>query len=348
MKDAGVVDAGGMGLVCFLQGVYQHSCGAPIDMELPAPPAAESAAVTGSPAESYGYDVQFLMLGAGLDVGEIRADLEKLGWSVIVVGDDSMIKVHIHVENPALPLDYALKTGAALDDIVVENMQLQAAAVSRRSERPAQAAKSAPVSVIAVVEGDGLRGVFRDLNCAIIIEGGAGKNPATEDFVAAIEALDAEEIIILPNNHNIELAARQAADLSDGKGVTIVATRTVAEGVSAMIAHGDARDARLPADAIVEAMTKAAKATSSIEITRATRSTSLQGLDIRQNDYLAILDGQISVAAAEYRNRAAGCAEKGRRRLQGISDLVLRRRAVSSGDGGDHRKSFGAFTQPGI
>lgn len=301
LKDAGVVDAGGMGLVCFLQGIHQHSCGAPIDMEALAPPTVASAMETSSPAESYGYDVQFLMLGAELDIGAIRNDLEQLGWSVIVVGDDSMIKVHIHVENPALPLDYAVKTGAALDDIVVENMQLQAAAVRRQSEHPAQEAKSAPVSVIAVVEGDGLRGVFRDLNCAVVIEGGAGKNPATEDFVAAIEALDAEEIIILPNNHNIELAARQAADMLDGKRVSIVATRTVAEGVSAMIAYGDGRDARLAADATVEAMRQAALATSSIEITRATRSTTLQGLDIRQNDCLAIIDGQISVAAEDIR-----------------------------------------------
>jgi len=300
LKDAGVVDAGGMGLVCFLQGMVEQSCGAPEDMALPAPLAIESHPnVTGSPAESYGYDVQFLMLGAQLDAAAVRSDLEKLGWSVIVVGADSMIKVHIHVENPAIPLDYAVNTGAALDDIVVENMQLQAAAVARQSGKQAQAAKQELASVIAVVAGDGMRGLYQDLNCAIVIEGGAGNNPATQDFIAAIDKLGAEEIIILPNNRNIELAAQQAADMSESRRVTVLPTRTSAEGVNAMIAFGDACDSRLPADRIVASMREAALATTSIEITRATRSARLQGLDIRENDCLAIIDGQISVAAPD-------------------------------------------------
>ncbi len=299
LKDAGVVDAGGMGLVCFLRGIHEYTCGGPIDMAMPAPLAIESAAAAGSPAESYGYDVQFLMLGAGLDVSTVRSDLEKLGWSVIVVGDDSMIKVHIHVENPAIPLDYAVKTGAALDDIVVENMQLQAAAVARQSGKQAHGTKQELVSVIAVVDGDGMRGLYHDLNCAIVIEGGAGKNPATQEFIAAINELGAEEIIILPNNRNIEFAAQQAADMSDGRRVTVVPTRTSAEGVNAMIAFGDASDGRRPADTIVAAMREAALATTSIEITRATRSARLQGVDIRENDCLAIIDGQISVATQD-------------------------------------------------
>lgn len=302
LKEAGVVDAGGMGLVCFLRGIAEHSCGAAAEMTRPAVSAVNSAAsadITDSPAESYGYDVQFLMLGADVDVGTVRSDLEKLGWSVIVVGADGMIKVHIHVDNPALPLDYAVKRGAELADIVVENMQVQADAIRRQSGRQAQEAAPAPLAVIAVAEGEGMRGVFRDLNCAIVIEGGAGKNPATEDFVAAIGGLDAEEIIILPNNRNIELAARQAAEIMEGRRVTVVATRTVAEGVSAMIAFADSRDARLAADAIVEAMREAALATTTIEITRATRSTTLQGLEIRQGDYMAIIDGRIRAAAAD-------------------------------------------------
>lgn len=310
LKEAGVVDAGGMGLVCFLQGIHEHACGAPIDMALPVPPKLESAVATSSPAESYGYDVQFLMLGAELNVATVRSDLEKLGWSVIVVGDDSMIKVHIHVENPALPLDYAVKTGVALDDIVVENMQLQANAVARQSGQRTLETKPELVAVIAVIDGDGMRGVFRDLNCAFVIEGGAGENPATQDFLAAIDELDSEEIIILPNNRNIELAARQASDMIDSRRVRVVATRTVLEGVSAMIAFGDARDGLLAADAIVEAMREAALATTSIEITRATRSTRLQGLDIGQNDYLAIIDGQISVAAADIKTALRDALKK--------------------------------------
>jgi len=296
LKDAGVVDAGAMGLVCFLQGMYQYCCGASMETALSAPSRTKATASSLAPDEAYGYDVQFLMLGVELDIDAIRNDLEQLGWSVIVAGADGVIKVHIHVENPALPLDYAVKTGAALDDVVVENMELQAAAVRRQSDR---AANPAPMAVIAVVAGDGLGSVYRDLNCALVMDGGAGKNPATQDFVAAIDALDADEIIILPNNRNIELAARQAADMTDGNRVSIVATRTVAQGVSAMIAFGDASDAGLGADATVEAMREAALATTSIEITRATRSTTLDGLGIRRGDCLAIVDGQIRAASAE-------------------------------------------------
>lgn len=295
LKDAGVVDAGAMGLVCFLQGMYESSCGAGVNLTV-APPRTVTAASASAPAESYGYDVQFLMLGANMDIDAIRHDLEQLGWSVIVAGAEGVIKVHIHVENPALPLDYAVKTGAALDDIVVENMELQAAAVRRQS---GQASKSAPLAVIAVVAGDGLGSVYRDLNCALVIDGGAGKNPATQDFVAAIDAIDADEIIILPNNRNIELAARQAAEMTDGKRVSIVATRTMAEGVSAMIAFADGGDAGMAPEATVEAMREAALATTTIEITRATRSTTLDGLSIRQGDCLAIIDGRIRAASAE-------------------------------------------------
>ncbi len=299
LKDAGVVDAGGMGLLCFLRGIHEYTCGRPIDEALSAPLAIGSAAAAGTPTEAYGYDVQFLMLGAQLDAAAVRKDLEMLGWSVIVVGDDSVIKVHIHVENPAIPLDYAVKAGASLDDIVVENMQLQAAAVARQAGKQAHGAKQELLSVIAVVEGDGMRGLYQDLNCAIVIEGGAGKNPATQDFIAAINELGAEEIIILPNNRNIELAARQSADMSGSRRVTVLPTRTMAEGVSAMIAFGDASDGQLPADTIAAAMRQAALATTSIEITRATRSARLQGLDIHEDDCLAIIDGQISVAAED-------------------------------------------------
>ena len=296
LKDAGVVDAGAMGLVCFLQGMYQYCCGAPMETALSAPSRTKAATSSLATEEAYGYDVQFLMLGEELDIGAIRNDLEQLGWSIIVAGADGVIKVHIHVENPALPLDYAVKTGAELDDIVVENMALQAAAVRRQS---GQAAESAPMAVIAVVTGDGLGSVYRDLNCALVMDGGAGKNPATQDFVAAIDALDATEIIILPNNRNITLAARQAAEMTNGKRVSIVATQTMAEGVSAMIAYGDASDAGLGADETVEAMREAALATTTIEITRATRSTTLDGLGIRRGDYLAIIDGRIRAASGD-------------------------------------------------
>ena len=120
LKDAGVVDAGGMGLVSFLRGMPGGRA-----RRTHLPETGNSIPAPAEGAESFGYDVQFLMVGEGLDVTRTRRELEELGWSVIVVGDQETIKVHIHADNPAIPLDYAIKTGAALDDVVVENMELQ-------------------------------------------------------------------------------------------------------------------------------------------------------------------------------------------------------------------------------
>ena len=229
LKEAGVVDAGGMGLLCFLQGMQNGKSdsadfakAAVADEIRDMPPAF---AVT----DSYGYDVQFLMIGEGMDIAQTRQDLESLGWSVIVVGDEETIKVHIHVENPAIPLDYAIKSGAQLDDIVVENMQLQyeSYVVNQPKTVPASSDLSSIVSVIAVAEGDGLHAVFRDLNCACVISGGAGQNPAAEDFISAINRLQSNQVIILPNDRNVVMAAEQGAQFVTDKKVHVVPTKKI-------------------------------------------------------------------------------------------------------------------------
>lgn len=297
LRDAGVVDAGGMGLVCFLEGMQTgrarrqvRSAQAPTGIASPA-----------KHSESYGYDVQFLMIGAELEINQARRDLEQLGWSVIVVGDSGVIKVHIHVDNPAIPLDYAIQSGAALDDVVVENMELQyrQRATGSLSMQDRRDTIPPSVAVIAVVEGDGLRAVFQDLNCGAIITGGGGRNPAAEDFVAAIKQARAERVIILPNDRNIALAARQAAELVAGKQSHIIATQTVLQGISAMLAFGDALDRKADFESMVAQMTEASATIHSIEITRASRRTRFRGLEINQNDFIALLDGMIRSASTD-------------------------------------------------
>jgi len=296
LKEAGVVDAGGMGLVAFLQGLRQVQPTTPparVDISLSAPAAT---AVGG-----YGYDVQFLMLGERLDVARVRRDLEELGWSAIIVGDEKMIKVHIHVDNPAIPLDYAIQSGAALDDIVVENMDLQSqqAALSPGKSQAPAAQDSPEIAVVAVADGDGLHAVFRDLNCAVVIEGGAGHNPATEDFISAIEQLTSRQVIILPNDRNIFLAAQQAANLIGERQVRVLPTSTVLQGVSAMLAFGDADDADADLDTTVALMKSASGAIASIALTRASRDSKFRELDIMQGDFIALVDGMIAAAAAD-------------------------------------------------
>ena len=305
LKESGVVDSGALGLVLFLEGLASN------DGKFDSPEKAESPVAAGpgvamdsSRDASYGYDVQFLMLGKDLNIAQIRQDLEQVGWSLLVVGDDSTVKVHIHVDNPALPIDYAVRAGATLDDIVIENMELQ----FRR--RPRQKISAPPTThqiaraygVIAVAPGEGLRAVFEDLGCEAVIPGGQGSNPSVEDFLVAIDSLNAASVFILPNNRNIIMTARQAAETADEIRVDVLPTTSVVAGISALIAlrsfEDSGEDSGGDLDSAIDEMGAAVQQVCSIEITRATRDSRLGGLAIRCGDYLATGDGQILVAGA--------------------------------------------------
>ncbi|MCY3866851.1 MAG: DAK2 domain-containing protein [Chloroflexi bacterium] len=297
LQDAGVVDAGGMGLVCFLRGLR----GDRSPLQARSAQNAGNLAAAGAGTESFGYDVQFLMIGKNLDLTQTRRDLEQLGWSVIVVGDEKTMKVHIHVDNPAGPLDYAIRSGAALDDVVVENMTLQhqQSLVGASSMRVQPDAASLNAWVVAVAEGDGLRAVFNDLKCGAVIRGGAGYNPSAEDFIAAIQQATVDHVIILPNNPNVILAARQAADLVEPMLARVVPTETVLQGINAMLALGDATDADADFESTIAQMSAACEEIHSIEIARASRGTRIGDLEISENDIIAIVDGAIRSASSD-------------------------------------------------
>ena len=329
LKEAGVVDAGGMGLLVFLQGLAPAEGTADVPLvkvsAADASPSAASpaAAMTPTPDDDYGYDVQFLMLGEDQNLAQIRADLAQLGWSLLVVGDAATVKVHIHVHNPALPIDYAIQSGATLDDIVVENMALQSQrSASQGASRAAAAASQEPTAafaVLAVASGKGLMAIFEELGCAAVLPGGQSANPSVQDFLDAIAGVKAASVLILPNNRNIILTARQAAENSPGRRVEVLPTSSVVQGISAMIAlrsfedsrdesHDESRDESLQhsvndggdagtVSAALGEMTAAAQQVSSIEITRATRDSRLHGLAIQAGDYLAIGDWRMLAAA---------------------------------------------------
>ena len=216
-------------------------------------------------------------------------------------GDRNTIKVHIHTDNPAIPLDYAIRSGAALDDVVVENMELQyrRRLTSDPKGRSTIDADSAAIAVLAVAEGAGLRAVFCGLNCSKVIAGGAGRNPSTEDFIDSIASLPAYQVIILPNNRNIVLAAQQAADLIPNRNVQVVATETVLQGIGAMLAWGDAMDGDADLETAVAHMRAASDDIRSIEITQASRASQVRDLEINQGDYIAIVDGEIRAASRD-------------------------------------------------
>ena len=282
LKEAGVVDSGGLGLFLFLQGMAKGSAADDGVLEDFRQRAGEQVK-TASAGVHYGYDVQFLMLGQAMDVGAIRRDFERLGESVIVVGDAAAIKVHIHVQNPAVPFDYAIQTGAQLDDVVVENMQRQHQEYARR--RQAAAGK---IAVIAVASGDGLRAIFQDLNCARVIAGGQGMDVDAESFLEVIHSLPAEQVIILPNSRELMMTAQQAARLALGRDVRVAPTKTAVQGISAMMAYDDGRT---DIETMYGQMVEASGLVRSIEIARAAHSSEFQGM------HMGIVDGEIWSAA---------------------------------------------------
>lgn len=304
LKDAGVVDSGGQGWTYIIEGMLKQVKGealqlSPLDTVSSSKPAVWQDALVPEDEEGYGYDVQFLMRGQGMDVAAVRAAIDAIGWSTLVVGDNQLIKVHVHVHDPGVPISYAIKLGAALDDVVVENMQAQYQHyVVDRSKREADDAVNVVegVAVITVAPSAALKTLFmRDLGAAYVIGGGQTMNPSTEDFLKAINRLPNSAIILLPNNPNILLAARQASGLVVDKQVKVVTSRTLPQGITAMIDYGNERyDNDLPA--LADSMQASLANVVTCEITTATRTVSLEGVAAREGQYIGLIDDKLSVA----------------------------------------------------
>lgn len=303
LKEAGVVDSGGMGLVYILEGMKRLIDGEPVSYDDHANGAVAvqqshswEDALVPDDEEGYGYDVQFLMLGDNMDVDQVRADITAMGWSPLVHGDSQLIKVHIHVHNPGEPLTYAINQGVELDDIVVENMQAQYLQYTdeRRDRETKSVADVEGVAVITVARGEGLEQVFRQYGAAYVIEGGQTMNPSTEDFLRAIEAVSASEVIILPNNGNVIMAARQAAEISHEKNVRVVPSKTIQQGIAALFGYVDMSDAAF--EEIHESMCDHVTQIVSGEITTATRNATINDVPVQEGQVIAMLDGKLVAA----------------------------------------------------
>ena len=299
LAEAGVVDAGGQGLCVILEGMMRTLRG-----EVMGESAAVATTVMGPafaaeavPEEEYGYDVQFLIVGQNLDVEAIRRDIDAMGTSTLVVGDSETVKVHVHVPDPGVPLSYAVRLGS-LRDVVVEDMQAQYREFVRAREQarpaPAMMVSGAPpreVGVVAVVSGDGLEKVFMSLGASAVVPGGQTMNPSTEEILRVVESLPTPKVVILPNNGNIILAARQAQELSQ-KEVVVVPTRSIPQGVAALLAFN--HQAGLEENA--ETMERAAREVHTGEVTTATRDASLNGVQVRQGQIIGLQDDQLVVS----------------------------------------------------
>lgn len=307
LKRAGVFDSGGQGLVFILEGMQRMLDGMPVNFgdenssqnrnqphwEDDLPPIDE---------EGYGYDVQFLMMGQNLDVTSIRADIDAMGWSTLVVGDAELIKVHVHVHDPGVPLSYAIQSGATIDDIVVENMQLQYERQSGTHRRKSDQRKIRSVddpAVIVVSNGDGFAELFYDgLGAAALISGGQSMNPSAEDFTDIIDKLDNNQIILLPNNRNVILSAQQAANLANDRDVRVIPTTSLPQGIAAMLSYMDEKDGSESLDELVESMQAALSHLITCEVTRATRDASLDGLDVQQGQFIGLVNDELKTTGS--------------------------------------------------
>lgn len=306
LKEAGVVDSGGQGLLEVLKGAYDAFLGKEIDYKAIAP--SKGAGVTKISAETnadikFGYCTEFIILTEKEftedDERGFKAYLESIGDSIVCVADDEIVKVHVHTNDPGLAIQRALTFGQ-LSRMKIDNMReeheeklirdaekLAAEEAAKKQEEPRK-----EMGFIAVSIGEGMNEIFKELGVDYIIEGGQTMNPSTEDMLAAIDAVHAEHIFILPNNKNIVMAANQARDLTEDKDIIVIPTKTVPQGITAVINFMPDADAKANEETMLEEI----KNVKTGQVTYAVRDTKIDEKEIHEGDIMGIGDkGILSV-----------------------------------------------------
>ncbi len=290
LKSAGVVDAGGQGLYIILEGMLHYLRGETIEEAT----AALVEAVDLHPLEGgYGYDTQFIIQGRDLNVDAIRAHIASLGDSVLVVGDGSLIKVHVHTPTPGAVLDYGIRMGS-VSKVIIENMQEQYQEFMALQPLVSPTEEITDIATVAVAAGRGLTEIFRTLGVSAIVPGGQTMNPSTEEMLQVVNQLGKDQVIILPNNKNIIMVAQQVQGLTT-KQVRVVPTKTIPQGISALLAFK--YDADL--DSNVAAMAQAIDLVQTAEVTRAVRSVDINGLAVEEGQIIGLLNGLLVTAGTD-------------------------------------------------
>lgn len=304
LKEAGVVDAGGQGLLCIFEGLLKGLDGAPADY------VSEGAQAVAEPVRQEGitridgvlinkYCTEFLVLGQDLDADHIRRSLETKGESMLVVGDERVVKVHIHTDHPGEVLEFCASLGD-LSDIKIDNMKLQNEAYTETHnhdffgnvvEFPHQPnGERKNIGIVAVVPGKGLADIFMSLGVDYVVLGGQTMNPSTEDLLNAVERVNADSVIILPNNKNVIFSANQVRELSQ-KQVGVVTTRSIPQGITALMYF----EPEASLEHNLEVMDAHKGEVKTGEITYAVRATVAGDLRIDEKDIIGLTDGKIAV-----------------------------------------------------
>ncbi|MGG5342744.1 DAK2 domain-containing protein [Enterococcus sp. AZ192] len=310
LKEVGVVDSGGQGLLFIYEGFLEALSGNFLATEVYEPTPGEMdemvnaehhRGVSGHVATEdikFGYCTEIMVqIGEGptvdsdFDYDTFRNYLNELGDSLLVVNDDEIIKVHVHTEHPGEVMNYGQKFGS-LVKIKVDNMRLQHETLVEHDAQAAAAPKArVPYAVIAIAAGEGVQELFRSLGASYIISGGQTMNPSTEDILKAVKEVNADQVIILPNNKNIFMAADQAAEVADIP-VAVVPTKTISQGMTAMLAFNDQQSL----EENKATMTEMIESVVSGQVTTAVRDTTIDNVEIKKDDYLGMIDGKIVVS----------------------------------------------------
>ncbi len=308
LKQAGVVDSGGQGLVEVLCGAFDAYLGKEVDLTVPAAPE-KQAPYGSSPSREvqeeaeikFGYCTEFIiLLNKTFNVKaemDFKAYLESIGDSIVCVADEDVVKVHVHTNDPGLAIQKALKYGA-LSNMKIDNMRLEhqeklfkmaekeAAETKEEAQEPQEAQEKKPFGFIAVSVGDGVNEIFKSLGVDHIIEGGQTMNPSTADILDAVEKVNADTVFVLPNNKNIILAANQAAELVTDKTLLVIPTKTIPQGITAVINFVP----ELSADENEANMMQEIGNVKTGQVTYAVRDTVIDDKEIKKDDYMGIGD----------------------------------------------------------
>ena len=295
LRDAGVVDAGGFGLQIILEGMLKTMEAAEstfVTTAVARPKAAQVA--LDLPEGGWGYCTEFLIEGSKLDVDVIRSEIEAMGNSVLVVGEPELVKVHVHTDEPTRVINLAGRYGRLLK-LSVGDMSTQHRRILESESAADRPPRANGVGLVAVVAGSGLVDIFRGLGVDAIVEGGQTMNPSTQDMLTAIESVPYEIVLLLPNNGNVILAAKQVPAVTK-KTVHVVETRSVPQGVAAVVAFRPDRDDA----ANVAAMKAEAERVQTIEVTHAVRDTRSNGLKVKKGDVIGLINDKLEFAGADY------------------------------------------------
>ena len=318
LKQAGVVDSGGQGLMQALKGAYDGFLGKEVSLKVEAPATGTAASAAGAAMDDveikYGYCTEFIInLENHYDEKteqEFKAFLESIGDSIVLVSDDGLVKVHVHTNDPGLAIQRALTYGSLsrmkIDNMreehqekLIKNAEKLAAEQKAEEEKKKEEPRKA-VGFIAVSIGEGLNEIFRGLNVDYLIEGGQTMNPSTEDMLTAIDQVNADTIYIFPNNKNIILAAEQAMHLTEDKKIVVIPSKTVPQGITAIINFIPELSAEENRETMIREMARVKTG----QVTYAVRDTSLDGFEIHEGDIMGIGDHGILAEGTEVEQTA--------------------------------------------